>query len=259
MRSRKKSNAGGNAGVAPPISRPSPYGSHFLSEESELHGRAVALGKRKCAIVLSPYDLMIAIGTDPLRMSVHSDTRSRCLREMPIVQIGLVDWDLAKNFGAEIALKADVKETLRAPHPGAEGRRRHRAGDPRQTGTGRTQAEELDCEARQPLVEQISKAQRALADRSGLAGAAGGRGDALQRHPGRRRTDVVAADHRRCVRIATATAITRWPPAASAGDCRPPSASASPIRTGRWCASPATAARCIRSSRCGPRRTTSCR
>jgi benzoylformate decarboxylase len=36
---------------------------------------------------------------------------------MPVVQIGLVDWDLAKNFGAEIALKADVRETLRALIP----------------------------------------------------------------------------------------------------------------------------------------------
>ena len=36
--------------------------------------------------------------------------------------------------------------------------------------------------------------QRSIADRSGLAGAAGGRGDARQRHPGRRGTDLVAAD-----------------------------------------------------------------
>ena len=36
---------------------------------------------------------------------------------LPIVQVGLVDWDLAKNYGAEIALKADVKETLRALIP----------------------------------------------------------------------------------------------------------------------------------------------
>ena len=36
---------------------------------------------------------------------------------MPIVQVGLVDWDLAKNYGAEIALKADVKETLRVLVP----------------------------------------------------------------------------------------------------------------------------------------------
>jgi benzoylformate decarboxylase len=33
---------------------------------------------------------------------------------MPIVQIGLVDHDIAKNYPAEIAVKADVRETLRA-------------------------------------------------------------------------------------------------------------------------------------------------
>ena len=36
---------------------------------------------------------------------------------MSILQIGLVEWDLAKNYAAEIALKADVKETLRVLIP----------------------------------------------------------------------------------------------------------------------------------------------
>jgi benzoylformate decarboxylase len=36
---------------------------------------------------------------------------------LPMVQVGLVDWDLAKNYPAEIALKADVRETLRALIP----------------------------------------------------------------------------------------------------------------------------------------------
>jgi benzoylformate decarboxylase len=49
-------------------------------------------------------------------MSVHSETLP-LPDGMPIVQVGLVDWDLAKNFGAEIALKADVKETLRVLTP----------------------------------------------------------------------------------------------------------------------------------------------
>ena len=81
--------------------------------------------------MLSPYDLMIVLGADPLRMSVYSE-----VDPMPdglsIVQIGLVDWDLAKNYGAEIALKADVKETLRALDSGAEGGRRRGAGGARQ-------------------------------------------------------------------------------------------------------------------------------
>src|SRR5205085_3268012 len=66
--------------------------------------------------VLSPYDLMIVLGADPLRMSVHSEV-DPLPDGLPIVQIGLVEWDLAKNYGAEIALKADVKETLRALIP----------------------------------------------------------------------------------------------------------------------------------------------
>jgi benzoylformate decarboxylase len=59
---------------------------------------------------------MIVLGSDPLRMSVYSEV-DPLPTGLPIVQIGLVDWDLAKNYSAEIALKADVKETLRALIP----------------------------------------------------------------------------------------------------------------------------------------------
>jgi len=55
---------------------------------------------------------MIVLGADPLRMSVYSEV-DPLPEGLPILQIGLVEWDLAKNYGAEIALKADVKETLR--------------------------------------------------------------------------------------------------------------------------------------------------
>src|SRR3984893_11191959 len=92
-----------------------PYGAHFLSESPCFMG-ALSRSQTQVREVLSAYDLLIVLGADPLRMSVHSETEP--LPEgMPIVQIGLVDWDLAKNFGAEIALKADVKETLRALVP----------------------------------------------------------------------------------------------------------------------------------------------
>ncbi len=59
---------------------------------------------------------MIVLGADPLRMSVHSVV-DPLPDGLSIVQVGLVDWDLAKNYGTEIALKADVKETLRALVP----------------------------------------------------------------------------------------------------------------------------------------------
>jgi benzoylformate decarboxylase len=92
-----------------------PYGAHFLSESLCFMG-ALSRSQPQVRDVLTPYDLLIALGADPLRMSVHSEI-DPLPEGLPIVQIGLVDWDLAKNYGAEIALKADVKETLRALIP----------------------------------------------------------------------------------------------------------------------------------------------
>jgi benzoylformate decarboxylase len=99
----------------PAYQQSAPYGAHFLSENPCFMG-ALSRLQKQVRDVLSPYDLMIVLGADPLRMSVHSEIEP-LPDGLPIVQIGLVEWDLAKNYGAEIALKADVKETLRALIP----------------------------------------------------------------------------------------------------------------------------------------------
>jgi benzoylformate decarboxylase len=100
---------------APAYQCSTPYGAHFLSESPCFMG-ALSRLQKQVREVLSPYDLVIVLGTDPLRMSVYSEI-DPLPEGMPIVQIGLVDWDLAKNYSAEIALKADVKETLRVLVP----------------------------------------------------------------------------------------------------------------------------------------------
>ena len=133
--------------------------------------------------VLSPYDLMIVLGADPLRMSVHSEI-DPLPEGMPIVQVGLVEWDLAKNYGAEIALKADVKETLRALVPALKAAGGAALEARAKQGIAALASKNWTAR-RATLVEQIAKAQRSFADRSGLSGAAAGRGDARQRHPGR--------------------------------------------------------------------------
>src|SRR5437660_7965888 len=99
----------------PAFQQSTPYGAHFLSESPSFMG-ALSRLQKQVREVLSPYDLMIVLGADPLRMSVHSEV-DPLPEGLPIVQIGLVEWDLAKNHGAEIALKADVKETLRVLIP----------------------------------------------------------------------------------------------------------------------------------------------
>src|ERR1700744_4986725 len=100
---------------APAYQCSTPYGAHFLSESPCFMG-ALSRLQKQVREVLSPYDLMIVLGADPLRMSVFSEV-DPLPDGLSIVQVGLVDWDLAKNYGAEIALKADVKETLRALIP----------------------------------------------------------------------------------------------------------------------------------------------
>ena len=240
----------------PAYQQSTPYGAHFLSESPCFMG-ALSRLQKQVREVLSPYDLMIVLGADPLRMSVHSEI-DPLPEGLPIVQIGLVEWDLAKNYGAEIALKADVKETLRALIPALK------------AGGGAA----LEARARQGIAALASKnwtARRAspgradleeqgpLADRSGLSGAAGGRSDARQRHPGRRRPDLLAADARaapasRSLRLSCA-GLGRHRLGLAGLRRRQHGQS----RTGRWCVSPAMAARCIRSRRCGPRRITSCR
>jgi benzoylformate decarboxylase len=99
----------------PAYQQTAPYGAHFLSESPCFMGSLPRV-QSQVREILAPYDLMIVLGSDPLRMSVYSEV-DPLPGGLPIVQIGLVDWDLAKNYSAEIALKADVKETLRALIP----------------------------------------------------------------------------------------------------------------------------------------------
>src|ERR1700683_1977120 len=94
---------------AEPLGRPAyhqstPYCAQFLSESPCFMGALTRLQKQ-FRETLTPYDLMIVLGGDPLRMSVHSEV-APLPQGLPILQIGLVEWDLAKNYGAEIALKA---------------------------------------------------------------------------------------------------------------------------------------------------------
>ena len=66
--------------------------------------------------MLSKFDLLIVLGADPVRMSVWSEVEP-LPDGMPVVHIGLIDWDMGKNFAAEMAVRADLRETLMALTP----------------------------------------------------------------------------------------------------------------------------------------------
>src|SRR5882757_1530191 len=91
------------------------YGAHFLSENACYMG-GLSRDQGQVRGVLSKFDLMIVLGADPVRMSVWSEVEP--LPEgMAVVHIGLVDWDMGKNYPAEMAVRADVRETLKALTP----------------------------------------------------------------------------------------------------------------------------------------------
>ena len=91
------------------------YGAHFLSE-SPCYIGGLNREQPDVRAALSPYDLMIVLGADPIRMSVWSEI-DPMPPELAMIQIGLNDWDLAKNYSAELAVRADVRETLRVLTP----------------------------------------------------------------------------------------------------------------------------------------------
>lgn len=94
------------------------WGAHFLSEHPAYMG---ALSREQTAIrrTLEPYDLLIFLGADVLRTSVASPVEPMP-PEATVIQIGLNDWEMGKNYPAAVALHADVRETLRALVPALE-------------------------------------------------------------------------------------------------------------------------------------------
>lgn len=90
-------------------------GAHFPSAHPAFMGvltRVQPVVREK----LAPHDLMVCIGSDALKMSVYHE-----VDPMPdglkVIQIGQRDWELGKNYAAEMAIRADVKETLAALIP----------------------------------------------------------------------------------------------------------------------------------------------
>jgi benzoylformate decarboxylase len=100
---------------APVYQQSAPYGSHFLSEHHCYVG-SLSRDQKQVRGLLSRHDLLIVLGADPVRMSVWSEVEAKP-EELPVVHVGLLDWDMGKNFAAELAVRADVGETLLALTP----------------------------------------------------------------------------------------------------------------------------------------------
>ena len=90
-------------------------GAHFPSAHPLFLGQ-LSRDQRRVRELLSPYDTLICVGADVLQMSVHSEVEP-LPPHLQVVQIGLRDWEMGKNYPAALAVRADVKETLKALLP----------------------------------------------------------------------------------------------------------------------------------------------
>jgi len=90
-------------------------GAHYPSEHAAFMG---SLNRNQSYVrdVLAPHDLVICLGSDLLRMSVYSPV-DPLPADLAVVQIGHRDWEMGKNHPVEMALRADVRETVSALLP----------------------------------------------------------------------------------------------------------------------------------------------
>jgi len=95
--------------------QPVPNGAHFRSDSPCFVG-TLSRTQSRVRQTLAAHDLLIVMGADPLCMSVYSEV-DPMPRGLPVVQVGLLDWHIAKNHPVELGVKADVRETLAALIP----------------------------------------------------------------------------------------------------------------------------------------------
>jgi benzoylformate decarboxylase len=92
-----------------------PYSAQFPTEHRAYLG-ALTRNQKLVRDALAPFDLALCLGADLLRMSVYSPV-DPLPEGMAVVHVSERDWELGKNHPTELAVQANVKETLRALLP----------------------------------------------------------------------------------------------------------------------------------------------
>ena len=100
---------------APVYQEPVPYNARFPSEHPACMGD-LTRNQAKVRQTLSPHDLLLCLGADLLRMSPYSPV-DPLPDGLPVVHLSEREAELGKNYPTELALRADVKATLKALLP----------------------------------------------------------------------------------------------------------------------------------------------
>jgi len=92
-----------------------PYCAQFPSEHPAFMGTLTRLQKQ-VRETLAPYDLLLVLGADLLRMSVYSPVEP-LPPELAVIHVSERTHELGKNYRTDLAVHADVKQTLAALLP----------------------------------------------------------------------------------------------------------------------------------------------
>jgi benzoylformate decarboxylase len=98
-----------------------PYAAQFPSEHPACLG-ALTRNQKAVRAALEPFDLLLCLGADLLRMSVYSPV-DPLPEGMPVIHVSEREWELGKNHPTELAIQANVRETLAALLPLLRARR----------------------------------------------------------------------------------------------------------------------------------------
>jgi benzoylformate decarboxylase len=98
-----------------------PYAAQFPTSHRAYLG-ALTRVQKSVRAALEPFDLLVCLGADLLRMSVYSPL-DPVPEGLPVVHVSERDWELGKNHAVDLAMCANVKETLRALLPLVRARR----------------------------------------------------------------------------------------------------------------------------------------
>ena len=92
-----------------------PYCAQFPTEHQAYLG-ALTRNQKQVRATLEVHDLLCCLGADLLRMSVYSPV-APVPPGIAVVHLSERDWELGKNYPTDLALRCNVKETLRALLP----------------------------------------------------------------------------------------------------------------------------------------------
>lgn len=88
-----------------------PYSAQFPAGHPAYMG-AFSRQQKQVRDALAPYDLLLVLGADLLRMSVYSPVEP-LPPELPVIHVSERPHELGKNYRTDLAVQADVKETIR--------------------------------------------------------------------------------------------------------------------------------------------------